>query len=622
MTSLQKELADYSSRNMNVFISSTFENMAEERSILAESAFKITKKYADERGVCFNAIDLRWGITEEQSKSGKVLELCLHEIDRAQPYFVGLISDRYGWQPTFEEVEGNRLIEREEYSWVRQATDDSLSITEMEMTYGVFKRKAKNKAFFFLKRQQLKDNGAAAKLEQLFGSATFVGSEASSESTTPLGGDDDSKLEKLRRKIIDGGIMSETMDISEMNIPEDKFVYTFYTTSDGLNVKMELLMNSLIEREFPAVGMTPRQKLKDTQTHIIRKHTKNFIDSNETEDGFEILNEAIDNWDNGDQMLLLFDRGGSGKTSLLAEWLKRRSDDFNFPVLYYFLQNNPVIGNSNYFVDYLMQGDFLDTFQLSEKFKYNENLWNEKLWDEIYPFIKDKKLLLIVDGIDQFSYKEQVSVKEHLERLAQMMPNMKIIASVSAEGWECFGIKDEELPDDSPWIGVFCEVWKDENIDRFIAEYLSQYGKSLSDSQMKMIVDWYLGQHDELYQVEHSKKQLVFLLEELATYGDFKTLTSYIEYYTSPTFDSTVGTFEERIVNHYEQMFGEDFVKKILLPLSLRGNNGMTEEEIMKIAGINKYEWEDFYYSFQNYIDQIGNNYILLIHVDYLSEMI
>jgi hypothetical protein len=44
-------------------------------------------------------VDLRWGITVEQAERGEVLPICLAEIDRARPFFVGMLGERYGWIP-------------------------------------------------------------------------------------------------------------------------------------------------------------------------------------------------------------------------------------------------------------------------------------------------------------------------------------------------------------------------------------------------------------------------------------------------------------------------------------------------------------------------------------------
>ena len=47
-------------------------------------------------------VDLRWGITVEEAERGEVLPICLAEIDRSRPYFIGMLGERYGWIPPHE----------------------------------------------------------------------------------------------------------------------------------------------------------------------------------------------------------------------------------------------------------------------------------------------------------------------------------------------------------------------------------------------------------------------------------------------------------------------------------------------------------------------------------------
>ena len=47
-------------------------------------------------GIFFAPLDLRWGVTTEQSGSGQVIKLCLEEIDNSRPYFVCSLGFRNG----------------------------------------------------------------------------------------------------------------------------------------------------------------------------------------------------------------------------------------------------------------------------------------------------------------------------------------------------------------------------------------------------------------------------------------------------------------------------------------------------------------------------------------------
>jgi hypothetical protein len=41
-------------------------------------------------------VHLRWGVPDEAKPEGKVLPLCLAEIERCRPYFIGLLGEHYG----------------------------------------------------------------------------------------------------------------------------------------------------------------------------------------------------------------------------------------------------------------------------------------------------------------------------------------------------------------------------------------------------------------------------------------------------------------------------------------------------------------------------------------------
>lgn len=73
--------------------------MHAERNYLIKHVFPDIERECHRRNVIFRPLDLRWGITEEESRQGKVIELCLEHIRRTRPFFIGLIGDKYGWVP-------------------------------------------------------------------------------------------------------------------------------------------------------------------------------------------------------------------------------------------------------------------------------------------------------------------------------------------------------------------------------------------------------------------------------------------------------------------------------------------------------------------------------------------
>ena len=86
-----------------VFVSSTFRDFHGERDILAGPVRERLDELVAPLGMRVELIDLRWGVntigvTEEQAAQ-HVLDVCLAEVKRARPLFLGLVGDRLGYVP-------------------------------------------------------------------------------------------------------------------------------------------------------------------------------------------------------------------------------------------------------------------------------------------------------------------------------------------------------------------------------------------------------------------------------------------------------------------------------------------------------------------------------------------
>jgi hypothetical protein len=55
-------------------------DMQAERNLLVKKVFPQVRKVCAERNVNFTEVDLRWGITNEESAGGQVITLCLNEV--------------------------------------------------------------------------------------------------------------------------------------------------------------------------------------------------------------------------------------------------------------------------------------------------------------------------------------------------------------------------------------------------------------------------------------------------------------------------------------------------------------------------------------------------------------
>ena len=126
-------------------MSSTFRDMQLERDELVKRVFPQIRRLCEQRGVSWSEVDLRWGVTDEQKAEGDVLPICLAEIERTRPYFIGLLGQRYGWVP-----DGIPAALATELGWL--SDDAGRSVTELEILHGVLNDPAASgHAFFYLR---------------------------------------------------------------------------------------------------------------------------------------------------------------------------------------------------------------------------------------------------------------------------------------------------------------------------------------------------------------------------------------------------------------------------------------------------------------------------------------
>jgi hypothetical protein len=88
-------------RVFRIFISSTFGDFQAERNKLQEVVWPYLRKLCESQGARFQAVDLRWGVSEEASLDRQTMAICLAEIERCRrvskrPNFLILLGDRYG----------------------------------------------------------------------------------------------------------------------------------------------------------------------------------------------------------------------------------------------------------------------------------------------------------------------------------------------------------------------------------------------------------------------------------------------------------------------------------------------------------------------------------------------
>ncbi|MDR3062765.1 MAG: DUF4062 domain-containing protein [Methanobrevibacter sp.] len=122
------------SKTFRVFVSSTFKDFKKEREDLQNNTFKKLKELCKSYGFQFQAVDLRYGISEEAGLDQRAMEICLEEIERSQdispkPNFIALLGNRYGWIPL------PYKIKKEEFEKILKLTKNTDDIELLKRWY-------------------------------------------------------------------------------------------------------------------------------------------------------------------------------------------------------------------------------------------------------------------------------------------------------------------------------------------------------------------------------------------------------------------------------------------------------------------------------------------------------
>ncbi|KMN92416.1 tetratricopeptide repeat protein [Priestia aryabhattai] len=101
---------------VRLFISSTFSDFEEERNALKDQVFKKISERFPDKEIQFQAVDLRWGVSEADTISQRTMSICKEELKRCKelspkPNFLFLLGDRYGWQPVPETIPVEEFLE-------------------------------------------------------------------------------------------------------------------------------------------------------------------------------------------------------------------------------------------------------------------------------------------------------------------------------------------------------------------------------------------------------------------------------------------------------------------------------------------------------------------------------
>ena len=518
-------------RTVRVFISSTFRDFGEERDLLMKRVFPELRRRARDRFVQVIGVDLRWGVTEEDSQQGETLPICLREIERSRPYFIGLLGERYGWTPSAGQYPELLLAQQ---PWLA-AHAGGTSVTELEVLHGVLNNpEMAGRAFFYFRDAAWSD---------------AKGPEFRSESA-----EDQAKLARLKN-----GIRASDFPVVDYATPEavaDRITDDLWTLIDQQYPEDAVPDELERERRSHEAYAAERRRLYVGQDETVARLLARLEDASDepSEDGSRT------------RITLVTGESGTGKSALLANTLTAyRAAHPNDVVIEHYIGSTSDASEPLKIMRRVAEEIKRLTGSTTDIEK-NE----EKLVEQFATWIADAsnwakrqgvRFVLVLDALDKL---ESHANMRWLPR--NVLPHIRIVAS------SLHGEARDALVNRGA-VELEAALFSADIARRYVTETLAHRGRKLPAHELDRII-------------AHPKSTLPLflktLVEELSVFGSYEGLPARIsECLTAQEPDDLF----EIIFARLEDDFGRDVVQKPLEAIAA-SSDGMTDDELMRFTGL------------------------------------
>ena len=501
-----------------IFISSTFQDMHAERDHLVKRVFPELRRWCAERRIHLVDVDLRWGVTEEDSvKNRRVVDVCLQNIDRCRPFFVCFLGQRRGWVPTRTDVSGGTL---QNFPGIRSFLGKA-SVTELEIIHALIQPMQEGReivdALIYARDPSYLNDIPDPEHRKVF------------ESPSGLINSPKKELEKFKKSIRDTHtvydytcrwnpklsspeLMSVNgMDLSSGRIDEMKV--------DGVSLEVHITerLKEMIEKRYPD-RKTAEEGLSDLEKELLHQDAFLFQAGNSylrrIREEEKIFDYLYQNKDNNVPPYILCAEAGSGKTSLLAYVAGQIKDEPR--TVYRFLGTSYLSGRPDLMLrsiaEQLVENGFLTRDQYETSKDQIELHFSGLLADAAKNMTSDRPLILILDALDQC-----LPAGGGLWWIPEMLPgNVRMVLSIKKD---TNSTALSELTERGFSFHTLPPMNDVEDRMTIIRQYMGQFLKDVDDKQMASLLNL-PGSTNPLY--------LKIVLNELRQHGSFETLMQLI----------------------------------------------------------------------------------------------
>ena len=525
------------SRTLRIFLSSTFRDFGEERDLLIKRVFPALRARLKDRFVELVDVDLRWGITEEEAERGEVLPICLAEIDRARPYFIGMLGERYGWIPPQDGFAPD-LLERQ--PWLKKHQGGK-SVTELEILHGVLKNKRmKTRAFFY------------------FRSPAYA--RAKGGHYIPDTTEDKQRQLDLKRRIKGSG-----------------YAVTGYRDPEALAKIMERDLWNLLDAEFPATDVPDgfeRERLRHEAYAAPRRRL--YLGG---ESYMVALGRALEL---GEQRIVIEGASGGGKSALLANFFEGyRKRHPRHLVHEHYLGASADAAYPHELVRRLIEyarrvtGSKTNIPSDPQKLMDSLPIWLSTA--SAWALKRGTRFVIVLDSIN--SLKEQTDLRWWPAFLPEGVST--IVSCLPGAVMEALKGKTEALPGQKKppkWRTVTVQPMTTKLSAKLLNAFLAHFNKKLPTRMVKLV---------KTHPLATNPLFLRTLAEELRLFGVHEELQRKLNQYLAC---KSIDDLFMQVLERVEKDCGKKHVKVAMSAL-WASRAGLTEKEILGVANLSPRVW-------------------------------
>jgi WD40 repeat protein len=606
------------SRTFRIFVSSTFSDLKAERNALQEKVFPRLRDLATAHGCRFQAIDLRWGVSEEAALDQQTMKICLGEIERCQktsprPNFIVLLGDRYGWRPLPAEIPADEFekiiakVAKDEKvlleKWYRRDDNALPPVYCLQprsgefVEYKAWEKVENNLRQTFLSAIEklafsadatLKYTASATDQEIVAGALKvtdadehvfcyFRGIEglAKDERRTSEGRAKDQRSKEYRDADVDAAQkQAELKERLRRKLPGNVHEYKARWQGEGpsLNHLDQLCEDVYADLSKVILAETGKLEKVDSLEAEITAHETFGKDRARVFIGRADILNSIEKYIVGSDPhpLAIWGASGSGKSALMAkaiEQAQKKGQD----VLYRFIGATPESSNGRALLESLCK-------QISRRYGADESTIPSEYKDLVQEFPKrlalvkpDKPLIIFLDALDQLS--DTDNARNPIWLPAELPQNVRLI--VSTLSGECLQALENKVPVQNK---IEVKAMSMEDGEAILDTWLSGSQRRLQDEQKKYILDKFNVCGLPLY--------LKLAFEETKLWKSYDAL---------PELGDDIPTILQDLFKRLskESNHGEMLVSHSLGYLAA-AKNGLSEDELLDMLSLDKEVQADF----------------------------